>query len=245
VQETAAPYFYMRSEFVFEGKIWGRADWKRLARRDVSFSAGPDVFVTAKLFDGASETMEKVLVSGYDGGKMAFEINAGAAAWDKAAGSWVFTDGVLVKYGGPGRRPVTSPFKTLSGRLRAPPDALVLERLVPDGVSMADIAGRIRRLEAVGAPVIEEEVQFYSKLAGPLANLVLALTGLMLVLLIRMNRFLGFGVALGVGFFFWVLATMGQYAGEAEMLPPAAAGFGPAALFLTAALFGLRRARVF
>jgi lipopolysaccharide export LptBFGC system permease protein LptF len=93
--------------------------------------------------------------------------------------------------------------------------------------------------------VVEERVQFYSKLAGPLASIVLAVTGLTLVLLIRMNRLFGFGVALAVGFSFWVLVTMGQYAGEAEMIPPAAAGFGPALIFLAASFLGLRKARVF
>ena len=246
VQETVAPSFFMKSEYIFEGKMRGRDDWKRLVRREVSFSAGPDVFVTAQVFDGGRETMERVLVNIYGGGQVLTEINAAKAVWDRAAGVWVFENGVLIKYGPhAGSRPVTSAFKSYSGPLRSPPDTLILERLVPDGVSILDIADRIRRLKAIGAPVLAEKVQLYSKLAGPLANIVLAITGLTLVLSIRLNRVLSFGIALATGFFFWVFMTMGQYAGEAEMVPPALAGFGPALVFLAISFLGLRKARVF
>jgi lipopolysaccharide export system permease protein len=215
-------------------------------RRDVAFLAAPDIFVTAQSFDGAEGTMERVLVNTYSAGKVATEINSARAVWDSAGASWKFLDGFLIEYGsGSGTRPRTSAFKTYSGALRSPPETIILERLVPDGVSIAYLAGRISRLEAVGAPVIEEKVQLYSKLAGPLANIVLALTGLTLVLLVRMNRIFGFGVALATGFSFWVFMVLGQSAGEAEMVPPAVAGFGPAIVFLTAALLGMRKARVF
>ncbi len=246
VQETVAPSFFMKSEYIFEGKMRGHDDWKRLVRREVSFSAGPDVFVTAQVFDGGRETMERVLVDVYSGGRISTEINAGGAVWDRAARTWVFENGVLIKYGrSAAERPVSSDFKSYSGPLRNPPESLILEHLVPDGVSILDIAGRIRRLEAIGAPVVAEKVQLYSKLAGPLANIVLAVTGLTLVLIVRMNRVLSFGVALATGFFFWVFMTMGQYAGEAEIVTPALAGFGPALVFLAVSFLGLRRARVF
>jgi lipopolysaccharide export system permease protein len=246
LQETVAPSFFMKSEYVFEGEMWGRADWKRLIRRDISFMASPDIFVTAQYFDGGAGTMDNVLVDVYSGGKIATEINAVRAVWDGSSRSWIFSDGVLIRYGaGSGERPRTSAFKSYTGVLSNPPDALILERLVPDGVSIADIADRIRRLEAVGAPVVEEKVQLYLKLAGPLANIVLAVTGITLVLLVRMNRIFGFGVALAVGFSFWVFMTMGQFVGEAEMVPPAVAGFGPALVFLAASFLGLRKARVF
>lgn len=246
VQETLAPPAFMKAEYIFQGKMWGRADWKRLARRDVSFSAGPETFVTAYLFDGGKQTMERVLVNVYREGKVSTEINANGARWDRSAGVWVFEDGVRITYGpGANSRPVTSAFKSYAGPLKSPPDALVMERLVPDGVSTLDITDRIRRLRAIGAPVVAEKVQFYAKLAGPLANVVLAVTGMALVLLVRMNRLFSFGVALAAGFSFWMFMTMGQYAGEAELVPPAVAGFGPALIFLAGSFLALRRSRIF
>jgi len=246
IQETVAPSFYMKSEYIFQGKMWGRADWKRLVRRDVAFSAGPEVFVTAQLFDGGRETMERVLVNFYNGGKISSEINANKAVWDKSSGVWIFEDGVLIKYGTDAKsRPVTSAFTRYAGQLKSPPGTLVLERLVPDGVNIMTISDRIGRLKAIGAPVVAEKVQLYEKLAGPLANIVLAVTGISLVLLVRMNRLFGFGVALATGFSFWMFMTMGQYAGEAELVPPVVAGFGPAFIFLAGSFLALRKARIF
>ena len=246
VQETVAPPAFMKSEFIFQGKMWGRADWRRLVRRDVAFSAGPEVFVTAYLFDGGRQTMERVLVNIYSAGKVSTEINANSARWDKSAGVWIFEDGVLIKYGpGANSRPVTAAFKSYAGPLNSPPDALVMERLVPAGVSIMDISDRIRRLEAIGAPVVAEKVQFYAKLAGPLANVVLAVTGMALVLLVRMNRLFSFGISLAAGFSFWMFMTMGQYAGEAELVPPVVAGFGPALIFLAGSFLALRKSRIF
>ena len=45
------------------------------------------------------------------------------------------------------------------------------------------------------------------------------------------------------GFFFWAVIILAQEAGNAELLPPYAAGFLPALAFLAASLWGLRRAR--
>ena len=245
VQETLAPEFYMRSEYVFEGKLRGRGDWQRLFKRDVSFASGGEVFATAREYDGGKGQMSGVLVSVHKDGALSSEINAASAAWDPARRAWVFRDGALIKYGARGEKPESSEFAEYTGAALGPPGDLVLERLVPDGVAMRGVLARIKKLRAVGAPTVSETVLLYSKVAGPLANVVLAVLGLTLVLLIRMGRILSFGAALFTGFLFWVFMIMGQSAGEAELVPPLAAGFGPALVFLALSLLGLRRARVF
>jgi lipopolysaccharide export LptBFGC system permease protein LptF len=64
------------------------------------------------------------------------------------------------------------------------------------------------------------------------------------VLLIKKNnKFFSFGLALGVGFFFWAVIILAQGAGDAEMLPPVMAGFSPALCFALFSYWGLRRAR--
>ena len=245
VQETVAPAFFMRSEYVFEGKLRGRGDWQRRVKRNVSFSAGDEVFVTAHIFDGGAGVMERVLVNIYKGGELSTEINAEKAVWDGALRKWAFYDGVLIKYGAYGEKPVSSDFKVFSGVALKRPGDLALERLVPDGVAMRDVLTRIKKLRAIGSPVVSETVLLYSKVAGPLANIVLAIMGLTLVLLVRMSRILSFGAALATGFLFWTFMIMGQSAGEAELVPPLAAGFGPALIFLALSFLGLRKAKVF
>jgi lipopolysaccharide export system permease protein len=124
------------------------------------------------------------------------------------------------------------------------PENLVLEKLVPDGVSTLDVLRRLRRLEAVGAPAAAERTLLWVKLAAPLANLAMALIGAAMVLLARKNNlYFSFGQAVGLGFLFWALIIMGQEAGNAELVPPFIAGLAPSALFALASLWGLRRAR--
>ena len=243
LQETAGPDFYMRSEYLFEGKMRGRDDWQRLVKKDVSFSAGNEVFVTAHLFNGRLKTMERVIVSIYREGRLSLEINAAAADWQPSVSRWAFSDGVMIKYDGD-LKPTTRRFARYQSAISVRPENLVLEKLVPDGVSTWDVLRRLRRLEAVGAPAVAERTLLWVKLAAPLANPAMALIGAAMVLLARKNnRYYSFGLAVGFGFFFWAVVIMAQEVGNAELLPPFIAGLGPAGLFALTSLWGLRRAR--
>ena len=243
LQETAAPGFYMRSEYLFEGKMRGRDDWQRLVKKDVSFSAGGEVFVTAHLFDGQRKTMKKVIVNIYKDGRLSLEINAASADWQPGVRRWVFSDGIMIKYNGD-LKPSTKRFDRYQSAISVRPENLVLEKLVPDGVSTSDVLRRLRRLEAVGAPAAAERTLFWVKLAAPLANLTMALIGAVMVLLARKNNlYFSFGQAVGFGFFFWAVVIMAQETGNSELLPPFVAGLGPAALFTLVSLWGLRRVR--
>jgi lipopolysaccharide export LptBFGC system permease protein LptF len=243
LQETAAPGFFMRAEYLLEGQVRAKRDWQHLVKRDVTFSAGDDVLVTAHVFDGHRRAMERVIVSVYREGLLSLEINAASAAWQPELRRWAFSDGVMIHYGGPAG-PSMRRFKTYQSAISVEPENLVLEKLVPDGLSSGDVLRRLRRLRAVGAPASEERTLLWVKLAAPLANPAMALIGAAIVLLLpRGNRFFSFGLALAVGFLFWAAIIMAQAAGNAELVPPAAAGLAPSLLFALASLWGLRRAR--
>ncbi|MDD2804862.1 MAG: LptF/LptG family permease [Elusimicrobiales bacterium] len=243
LQETAAPGLYMRAEYLFEGKMRGRDDWQRLVRKDVAFSAGGEAFVTAKVFDGRSRSMQGVIASVYKNGRLALEINAASAVWRQADSRWDFQDGVTIKYNGDAR-PELAKFSEYRSAISVRPEDLVLEKLVPDGISLSEVLRRVRRLEAVGAPSAAERTLLWVKLAAPLANPAMALIGAAMVLLAKKNnRYFSFGLATGFGFFFWAVIIMSQEAGNAELLHPAAAGLAPALLFAAVSLWGLRRAR--
>ena len=243
LQETAAPGLYMRSEYLFEGKMRGRDDWQRIVRRDVTFSAGGETFVTAHVFDGRRKVMERAIADIYKDGRLFLEINAAAAEWDRSAERWSFRDGVMIKYDGDSK-PSVRRFDRYLSAVDVRPEDLVLEKLVPDGVSTLDVLRRMRRLEAVGAPDSAERTLFWVKLAAPLACPAMGLIGAAIVLLLnKNNRYYSFGLAVGFGFFFWAFIIMAQEAGNAELVPPYAAGLAPALLFGAVSLWGLRKAR--
>ncbi len=243
VQETVAPDLFMRSTYLFESKMRGREDWRRLVKQDVSFSAGKEAFVMAHLFDGRRKVMERVILDIYKEGRLALEVNARTAEWQPASRRWAFLDGVILTYSDE-RRPSVKPFTTYQSAVSVPPENLVLEKLVPEGVSSLDVLRRLRLLRAVGAPYAPERTLFWVKLCAPLANPAMALIGAAMVLMAKKNnRFFSFGLALGFGFFFWAVIIMAQEAGNAELLPAAAAGLAPALLFALLSLWGLRKAR--
>lgn len=243
LQETIAPGFYLRSEYLFEGKLRARNDWRQVVKRDVSFSAGEESFVTARLFDGQRRVMEGVILNVYKEGRLFIEVNARQAGWSDAARRWVFSDGVVIKFDGDAPPSIKRVASWESG-VSVPPENLVLEKLVPDGVSSLGVLDRLRRLRLVGYPSTAERTLVWVKLAAPLANPVMALIGAAMVLLMRKNnRLLSFGLALGVGFFFWAVIIMAQEAGNAELIPAYAAGLSPCVVFAAASLWALRRAR--
>jgi len=243
LQETVAPGFYLRAEHIFRGKLRAQDDWRQLVKRDVSFSAGDEVFVTARLFDGKRRLMEGVILNVYKEGRLFTEVNARRAVWREETRRWVFSDGVFIKYAGDAA-PSVKRIASWDSDVSVPPENLVLEKLVPDGVSSAEVLRRLRRLRSVGAPSAAERTLLWVKLAAPLANPVMALIGAAMVLLLRKNSgVLSFGLALGVGFVFWAVIIMAQSAGKAELLPPFVSGLAPSAVFALFSLWGLKRAR--
>ena len=243
LQETAAPDLYLRSTHLYEEKMRGRDDWQRLVKKNVAFSAGAEGFVTAGLFDGLRKTMGGVVASSYRSGKLAFEVGARSASWDPGGKRWVFSDGVLTAYeeGGP---PRIRRFERYDSEVTVPPEDLVLERLVPDGISIRGVLRRLALLKAVGAPHSEEDTLLWIKLCAPLASPVMALIGAAMAMLMRGgSRLFSVGFAVGAGFLFWSVMIMAQEAGNAELVPAYAAGLGPALFFGAASLWGLRRAR--
>ncbi len=243
VQETAAPDLYLRAIHLYEHNLRGREDWRRLVRRDVSFSAGGGVFVTASVFDGLNKTMSGVVADFYNGGRLSLELNAAGASWQAGEKRWVFTDGVVTDYlsaAGPRVRR----FQEFVSAVSVPPENLVLGSLVPDGVAIPGVLRRIARLKAVGAPSSEERTLLWVQVFAPLADPVMALIGAAMAMFMgRGNRLFSVGFAVGFGFFFWSMMIMGQEAGNAEIISPFMAGFAPVLFFTGASFWALHRVR--
>lgn len=243
LQETVAPDLYLRATHLYEQNLRGRDDWRRLVRRDVSFSAGGGAFVTASIFDGLNKTMSGVVADFYNGGRLSLELNAAGARWQAAEKRWVFSDGVLTDYRSESG-PLVRSFREFVSAVAVPPENLVLGRLVPDGVAIPGVLRRIARLKAVGAPSSEERTLLWVQVFSPLADPVMALIGAAMAMFMGMgNRLFSVGFAVGFGFFFWSMMIMCQEAGNAEMLSPFMAGFAPVLLFAGASVWALRRAR--
>lgn len=242
VQELMVPPAFMKAQELYYEDLRGHTDWRRLVQRDVSFSAGGGVFLTARVFDGAAGRMEKVSADFYREGELTGEISAESALWDPGLLKWVFSGAMVTEYLPSG--PAVSRRATHVSDISLPPGSMVMDRLVPEGISMRGLLLRIKRLRFIGAPVSEEMTVFWGKLAAPLANPVMALLGAAVVLLLGSHgKMFNFGIAIGSGFLLWAAMMFGQSAGQVEMVGPLTAAFGPLLFFLALGAWGLRRAR--
>lgn len=255
VQETIAPELYLESEHIFRRDIRGRDDWARLVVNNVSFSAGEGKFITCKVFDGRINTMHDVMLSEYSEGKIKYSLRAVTAVWAKdsesagkdanADGHWEFRNAVETKYGN-SPVPAVKRYKTKDVHVPVGPGDLILENLVPDGINLKGLNGRISKLKLVGAPSVTERTLMWCKLSAPFANLIMALIGAAMALMFTGNsRFYSYGLAIGIGFLFWASLVFSQEVGNAEIMSPAMAGISPIALFGLFSAWILKKARAF
>ncbi|KAF0127119.1 MAG: permease YjgP/YjgQ family protein [Elusimicrobia bacterium] len=242
VQELLVPPAYMKAQELYYEDLRGSRDWRRLVQRDVSFSVGGGVFLSARVFDGGAGRMEKVSADFYRDRELIGEIAAESAVWDPGRLRWVFNGASVTEYlpSGPA---VSSRAEHLS-EISLPPGSMVIDKLVPEGISMRGLLLRVKRLRFIGAPAAEEMTVFWGKLAAPLANPVMALLGAAVVLLLGSHgKLFNLGIAIGSGFLLWAAMMFGQSAGQVEMVGPLTAAFGPLLVFLALGIWGLRRAR--
>ena len=246
VQETAAPSLYLESEHIFRRDIRGRDDWARLVVNNVSFSAGEGRFVTCRVFDGRVNTMQQVVLSAYSGMKLGYTLQAEKAVWNAEKRSWDFNNAVETIYGETAI-PSVKKYKKRETEVSVGPENLILENLVPDGINLAGLLDRIKKLRLVGAPSVTERTLFWCKVSAPFANIIMALIGASIALLFTRGRknSLSYGIAIGIGFVFWAALVFSQEIGNAELMSPFMSGISPLVVFGIFSVWTMRRARVF
>ena len=240
--EFVSPNLYLKSQKIYNSDVKGKSDWENMLRREVSFFAGGETFISANVFNGKEGSMQQVVADIYKKGEMFFEISAQNGYWDKESERWIFSNGALTTYSG--GKPLTESFDTYKSELSISPEKLVLEELIADGISVRKLLDRIERLRLIGSDVIAEKTLLYYKIAFTLSNIVMAMLGIMVILSLKANKMFSMGIAISLGFVLWAFMTVSSSAGSAEVLSPFWAGFGPLFLFFLIALFGMRRARI-
>ena len=254
LQETIAPSLYLKSEHIVRRDIRNREDWARLVLNDVSFSAGEGKFITCRQFDGRVNTMAlPTLVeysdfsgkNGKPGGLIKYVLQSPEASWDAEGRQWIFKNAVETVYGS-SRFPKVKKYAEMAAKVSVGPENLILENLVPDGINISGIKGRIKSLSLIGAPSVAESTLMWCKLSAPFANIIMALIGAAMALLFTGNRrFQSYGWAIGTGFAFWASLVFSQEIGHAEILSPFLSGISPIILFGLVSAWLLKKAKVF
>lgn len=137
------------------------------------------------------------------------------------ADRWVLISGIRRRFHEEGRIEVI-PFESLGIDLDWRPEELRRVEIDPEDMSYSDLSGYIRRLESGGYSLDRYKVDLHEKISLPFVNFIMAMIGIRFGL--RNNRGIGIakgiGVAMVIGFHYWVVHSIAMSLGHGGAIPP-------------------------
>jgi lipopolysaccharide export system permease protein len=123
------------------------------------------------------------------------------------------------------------------------PDNLGMIVKDSEEMSFTEMWNYVKRLKASGYKAAQYEVDLHSKLAFPLASLLMVMISIPFSIhkVRGGGAAKGFAIAIAIAFFYWTLASVGQSLGRSGVLPPLIAAWFANILFSAAAIIVLIR----
>lgn len=198
-------------------------------------------------FDPAEKTLSGVTIIGQDERqRMTEKITAFRGEWTGTG--WKLLNCQVAHYN-PDDQASTSDvqfFKEKSFNLNESPDDLMKQRLNVTSMNIRQLRAYIKRFKASGAVAALNnlKVDLHQKIAYPFACIVIIFVGLPFALVTGKRKGLTFasvGVALLIGFLFYVVNAVGLALGKGGVLAPVAAAWLAPVLFMLAGFYLIRR----
>ncbi len=230
------------SREIYDHEIKGRPRISGASRRDLNYLGGGGRIFLIRRYEGDSGRMDDVVVQQFAEGTLVHRIDAGRADWDGEG--WVFQDGFLRNFGERGMTGI-EPFeeRRFPEITETPHDFLRIMK-DPDEMTLNELREHTQRTRQSGGDVTKLLVNEQMRWAFPVASFIVILLGAPLTGAIRRGgHALGFGLALAVGFVYYVLLQVGETFGHNGTLPPFLAAWLPNFVFLVAGALGLWRTR--
>jgi LPS export ABC transporter permease LptG len=170
-------------------------------------------------------------------------IFARRAIWDPAEQAWLLEDGWERRFDG-ARIISYETFKQRRIALPERPDYFKKESRESSMMTLAELRQHIADLSQSGFDVLDLRIALYSKIAFPLACLVMVVVGFPFALSVGKRGAL-YGVAIGIviGLVYWGALGLFEQMGRYEMLPPVLAAWGPNMMFGAGGLYLLLTSR--
>jgi LPS export ABC transporter permease LptG len=164
-------------------------------------------------------------------------IYARRAWWDESRQKWMLERGWERRF--EGERPVS--FEAFDKRyvtLAEGPDYFKKDSRGSSSMTLAELRRKIADLSRSGFDVLDLKIALQSKIAFPLACLVMVMVALPFSFSVGKRGAL-YGVAIGmaIGLTYWGLLSLFEQMGRYEMLPPVLAAWGPNMLFGAGGLY--------
>jgi lipopolysaccharide export system permease protein len=168
-------------------------------------------------------------------------LDAREAVWEQDG--WVFKDGYMWLFS-PTGEVLLDRFQRMAVGIGEGPADLTRVIRMPEEMSYDELRDYIARLAQGGVDVRRYWVDLYVKLSLPFASFVMALIGIAFGLRTgKTGVVVWVGVCVPVGFFYWILLSLGFSLGRSGALPPMVAAWLPNLLFAAAGLTALAKSR--
>jgi lipopolysaccharide export system permease protein len=230
------------SHEIYDHEIKDRPRISGTVRRDLSYLGAGGRFFLIRRYDGEKGRMDDVVVQQFSEGTLTRRIDAVYALWDGQ--EWVFHDGFLRTFRG-NAPPHVEQFEERSfEEIREKPHDFLRPVKEPDEMTLPELSDHILRTAASGGDVRRLQVNRDTRYSFPFASFIVVLLGAPLTGAIRRGgHALGFGIALLVGFLYYILLQVGETFGDSGSLPPVVAAWLPNATFVLAGAIGLYKTR--
>ena len=227
---------------IYDHEIKGRPHRSETQRRDMNYLGADGRFFLARKFDGDRGSMEEVVVQQFANGTLVYRLDAERASYED--GRWVFRNGYLRRFRPDGPPEVERFDERAFPELPETPRDFLRIVKDPEEMTLGELREHARRTRASGGdptPLLVDEQMRY---AFPFASFMVVLLGAPLTGAIRRGgHALGFGLALLVGFVYYVLLQIGETYGANGTLPPWVAAWLPNLFFFVVGSIGLWKTR--
>jgi len=167
------------------------------------------------------KTLEGVIVSEFQDGRLSQIINAKTALWLPDKNTWQFNDGTVYLLSEIGEYRHLIKFDQQFVAIKYSPADLSAGDKSPDDMSIGELREYIKLKEKMGVKITDHKIQLNFKMALPFASLVFALLGAPLGLSPRRaSSSIGLGLSIIVIFIYYVLIFTSFAFGELELISP-------------------------
>ncbi len=197
-------------------------------------------------FDPNTADLNGITIIGYDNQQVVKEkIVALKGKWTGIA--WKFYQCHITTFDQDVNSPTT--VKVYEDKLldiKETPEDFLKQRLNVEAMNIQELKSYISRFADSGATraINNLRVDMHEKIAFPFANIVIILVGLPIVMVTGRRRaatFTSLGIAVAIGFLYFVCYSVGLALGKGDILPPMLSAWIAPLLFSTIALYLIRR----
>ena len=226
--EYIVPYSNKRFKEIEDYRPW-RKSKKRLFKRDKIWYFGKNTIYNIELLDIKNKALREVtLFKMNDNFAIVERIDAKRAIWEK--GQWTFINGVKRRFKDDFR---IESFKEKNIPLEEKFSDFTVIKQSPEEMTFKELKRHIEKLKKMGLDYTRYIVDLLSKIAFPLANIILPLIGIPYALKTGRSAGIASGVGLSIviGFTYFVIMTFNVSLGHVGVLPPFMAAFGTNIIF--------------